>query len=198
MKTQTDDILIIDYQSGNGKSFETLLKRYQKELYNYIYFKVGNESLANDFYQDTLVKIMVKLKEGKYQEDGRFILWAKRIAQNLIIDYHRARCKRDYISESCFFSEDDTFSIFDFIPEPQMNVEEQLIQQHIYQNLYSILDLLPENQREIIDLRFFKELSFKEISEQTGCSINTSLGRVRYALINLRKLLEENNAFLKA
>ncbi|NAW51685.1 sigma-70 family RNA polymerase sigma factor [Elizabethkingia argentiflava] len=194
MKTLSDCELIIEFQKGNEVALEVLLKRYQREIFTFIFYKLGNEDLANDIFQDTFMKIIVTLKEGRYKDEGKFSLWAKRIAHNLVIDYYRLKAKNPKISESSYENED--YSIFDIIKEPDSNVEDQLIQIQIHQDLHRMIACLPDNQREVLELRFFKELSFKEIAEYTKSSINTTLGRVRYALINLRKMMIENQISL--
>jgi RNA polymerase sigma-70 factor (ECF subfamily) len=140
------------------------------------------------------MKIIVMLKEGRYNEEGKFILWAKRIAYNLIIDHFRLKSKNIKVSETTF--ETDEYSIFDLIREPSENIEDQLVTNQIQEDLLRMLQFLPQNQQEVIKLRFFDGLSFKEIADHTDMSINTTLGRVRYALINLRKIMEENNIIL--
>ncbi len=153
-----------------------------------------DEELANDLFQETFMKIIVTLKEGRYKEENKFILWAKRIAHNLIIDHYRLKAKHIKVSESSY--QDEEFSIFDIIKEPDNNIEDLLVNQQINDDLTKMLSLLPENQQEVIRLRFFDGLSFKEIAEHTDSSINTTLGRVRYALINLRKIMEDYNIIL--
>ena len=153
-----------------------------------------DDNLANDIFQDTFMKIIVTLKEKRYNEEGKFILWAKRIAHNLIIDHFRLKSKNIKVSESSYDNEE--FSIFDLIREPSENIEDQLVTEQINSDLLKMLVHLPENQQEVIKLRFFDGLSFKEIAEHTETSINTTLGRVRYALINLRKIMEEHHIIL--
>lgn len=194
MKTQSDSVLIALYQKGDEKSLSTLINRHQRELFSFIYYKLMDEDLANDIFQDTFIKIIVTLKEGRYNEEGKFILWAKRIAHNLIIDHFRLKSKNQKISETTY--ENEEFSIFDLLREPSENIEDQLITAQIYGDLAKMLVLLPENQREVIKLRFFDGLSFKEIAEHTDTSINTTLGRVRYALINLRKIMDDHQIIL--
>ena len=194
MKSHSDSVLISLYQNGNEEALSLLLERYQKDLYSFIFYKVMDEDLANDLFQDTFMKIIITLKEKRYNEEGKFNLWAKRIAYNLIIDHYRFKNKYQKISETTY--ENEEFSIFDLIREPSENIEDQLVSKQIHQDLSRMLYLLPETQQEIIKLRFFDGLSFKEIAEQTNTSINTTLGRVRYALINLRKIMEENNIVL--
>ena len=194
MKTITDTILISNYQNGDENALAELIKRNQKDLFSFIFYKVMDEELANDIFQDTFMKIIVSLKEGRYNDDGKFILWAKRIAHNLIIDHYRLKNKHIKISETTY--ENEEFSIFDLIRESEENIEDRLISQQIYDDLMKMVVFLPENQQEVIKLRFFDGLSFKEIAEQTNTSINTTLGRVRYALINLRKIMDDHKIIL--
>ncbi|WP_297985890.1 sigma-70 family RNA polymerase sigma factor [uncultured Chryseobacterium sp.] len=194
MKTQSDSVLIALYQKGDEKSLSILINRHQRELFSFIYYKLMDEDLANDIFQDTFMKIIITLKEGRYNEEGKFILWAKRIAHNLIIDHFRLKSKNQKISETTY--ENEEFSIFDLLREPSENIEDQLITAQIHSDLAKMLVLLPENQREVIKLRFFDGLSFKEIAEHTDTSINTTLGRVRYALINLRKIMDDHQIIL--
>lgn len=194
MYTNTDSWLIEQYKSGNENALATLIERHQKDLFSFIFYKLMDDDLANDIFQDTFVKIIVTLKEGRYNEEGKFILWAKRIAHNLIIDHFRLKSKHIKVSETTYDNEE--FSIFDLIAGKEENVEEKLVSQQIQQDLMKMLVCLPESQQEVIKLRFFDGLSFKEIAEQTNTSINTTLGRVRYALINLRKIMEENKIIL--
>ena len=194
METLTDSLLISRYQKGDENALSILISRHQKELFSFIFYKLMDEELANDVFQDTFMKIIVSLKEGRYNDDGKFILWAKRIAHNLIIDHYRLKSKHIKVSETTY--ENEGFSIFDLLKETEENIEERLITNQIYDDLMKMLVFLPENQQEVIKLRFFDGLSFKEIAEQTNTSINTTLGRVRYALINMRKIMEENQIIL--
>ena len=194
MEIHTDSLLISRYQKGDENALSILISRHQKELFSFIFYKLMDEELANDVFQDTFMKIIVSLKEGRYNDDGKFILWAKRIAHNLIIDHYRLKSKHIKVSETTY--ENEEFSIFDLLKETEENIEERLITNQIYDDLMKMLVFLPENQQEVIKLRFFDGLSFKEIAEQTNTSINTTLGRVRYALINMRKIMEENQIIL--
>ena len=190
----TDSLLIAKYQQGDEDALSELIRRNKKELYSFIFYKIMDEELANDLFQDTFVKIIISLKEGRYNDDGKFILWAKRIAHNLIIDHFRLKNKYVKISETTY--ENDEFSIFDLLRETEENIEDRLVTNQIYEDLMKITLFLPENQQEVIRLRFFDGLSFKEIAEQTNTSINTTLGRVRYALINMRKIMGDNQIIL--
>ncbi len=194
MKTHTDSLLISRYQKGDENALSILISRHQKELFSFIFYKLMDEELANDVFQDTFMKIIVSLKERRYNDDGKFILWAKRIAHNLIIDHFRLKNKYVKISETTY--ENDEFSIFDLLRETEENIEDRLVTNQIYEDLMKITLFLPENQQEVIRLRFFDGLSFKEIAEHTNTSINTTLGRVRYALINMRKIMEDNQIIL--
>lgn len=194
MITNTDSWLISSFKNGDEKALAVLIERHQKEIFTYIFYKVMDESLANDIFQDTFMKIIVTLKEGRYNEEGKFVLWAKRIAHNLIIDHYRLKAKHNKVTETSYDNEE--FSIFDLISVKEENIEEQLISRQIQEDLMKILNYLPENQQEVVKLRFFDGLSFKEIAEQTDTSINTTLGRVRYALINLRKIMDEHQIIL--
>ena len=189
-----DSRLIANYQNGDEQALATLIERHQRELFSFIFYKVLDEELANDFFQDTFIKIILKLKEGKYAEEDKFILWAKRIASNLIIDYFRVKSKYIKVSDTSY--EDEEFSIFDTIKETEDNIEDRLILNQIHSDLKNIMSQLPENQQEIIKMRFYDELTFREIAELTNTSINTTLGRMRYALMNIRKIIAENKIVL--
>ena len=193
MKT-SDSCLISQYQKGDEQALAKLIQKHQQELFSFIFYKVKDDDLANDFFQDTFIKIIIKLKEGKYTEEDKFILWAKRIASNLIIDHFRLKSRHITVSETSYM--DDEFSIFDTIKETDFNVEEQLILSQIHEDLKNIIVFLPENQQGIIKMRFYDELTFKEIAELTNTSINTTLGRMRYALMNIRKIIAENKIVL--
>ena len=194
MNTKTDSLLISNFKNGDEKALAVLIERHQKDLFSFIFYKLMDEDLANDIFQDTFMKIIVTLKEGRYNEEGKFILWAKRIAHNLIIDHFRLKAKHNKVSESSY--DNDEFSIFDLLSNQEENIEERLISNQIQEDLMKMLKFLPENQQEVIKLRFFDGLSFKEIADQTDTSINTTLGRVRYALINLRKIMDEHHIIL--
>ncbi len=194
MNDYTDSKLVHLYQNGDEAALKMLIERHQKDIFSYIFYKVLNRDLANDIFQDTFMKIIVTLKKGRYNEEGKFILWAKRIAHNLVIDHYRLKAKNRNISETTYQNEE--YSILDLIEEPSENVEERLVTTQIHSDLLKLLVHLPEKQQEVIKLRFFDDMSFKEIAEHTDCSINTTLGRVRYALINLRKLQEDHKIVL--
>lgn len=194
MNTNTDSWLISNFIKGNEKALAILIERHQKEIFSYIFYKVLDDALANDVFQDTFMKIIITLKDDRYNEEGKFVLWAKRIAHNLIIDHYRLKTKHNKVSETSYDNKE--YSIFDLISGNEENIEERLISLQIQEDLMKMLEFLPENQQEVIKLRFFDGLSFKEIAEQTSSSINTTLGRVRYALINLRKIMDEHKIIL--
>lgn len=185
-----DSELIRSYLSGNEAPLEALISKNQQRIFSYILVRIQDQDLANDIFQDTFVKVINTLKRGKYNEEGKFLQWTMRIAHNLIIDHYRRQKRMPTMAPT------DEFNIFDVLKDNSLNVESSLIKQQIESDLHKLIDQLPEDQKEVLKLRHFSGLSFKEISDQTGVSINTALGRMRYALINLRKLMEKNNVSL--
>lgn len=189
-----DDSQLVDaYVIGNESALAELIERHKNKVYGFIFSKVLDKNIAEDIFQDTFVKVILTLKEGKYNEEGKFLPWVMRIAHNLTIDYFRSRRRMPIIGET-FVDED--FSIFDFLADPEDCSETKIIKEQIDKELRLIIDYLPEDQQEVLRLRIFKGLSFKEIAEETDVSINTALGRMRYALINLRKVIEDKNLSL--
>ncbi len=186
----SDSELIRSYLSGNEAPLEALISKNQQRIFSYILVRIQDQDLANDIFQDTFVKVINTLKRGKYNEEGKFLQWTMRIAHNLIIDHYRREKRMPTMSPT------DEFNIFDVLKDNSLNVESSLIKEQIEADLHKLIDQLPEDQKEVLKLRHFSGLSFKEISDQTGVSINTALGRMRYALINLRKLMEKNNVSL--
>ncbi len=185
-----DSELITNYLSGNETALEFLIKKHQQRIYSYIIIRIQDEDLANDIFQDTFVKVINTLKRGKYNEEGKFLQWTMRIAHNLIIDHFRKAKRMPTMSPT------DEFDIFNIIKDSRLNVEASMIKEQIEGDLHKLIEQLPEEQKEVLKLRHFSELSFKEIADQTDVSINTALGRMRYALINLRKLMEKNRVNL--
>ncbi len=183
-----DNILIQQYLSGNNEAFETLLSRYKQRIYSFIYSKVKDRELTDDIFQDTFIKVIKTLKKGSYNDDGRFLSWAMRIAHNLIVDHFRRQQRMPK-----YESHDAEKDVFYRVSEPSQNIEDLLINTQIKEDLNTLILELPENQYEVLRMRLYQDMSFKEISERTNVSINTSLGRMRYGLINLRKLIEERN-----
>ena len=186
-----DSELITAYINGNEKAFEILLLRHKDRIYRYIYSKLKDGQLSNDVFQDTFVKVVSTIKLGNYNEEGKFLPWCMRIAHNLIIDHFRRQNKMRMISETSPY--DSTYSISQKIDSGEKNYIEQKTQEELETQMVSLIDHLPEVQKEIIKLRIFRDMSFKEIALLKDISINTALGRMRYALINMRKLIEKHN-----
>lgn len=187
----TDYELVKQFVAGNQNAIEVLINRYESKVFTYIFLIVKNHQLAEDIFQDTFVKVIKSLLKGKYKEDGKFLSWVIRIAHNLIIDFFRKEKQLNVCSNDDY--EADLFNSPKFSEE---NVEHHLIKDQITKDVRKLIDELPDDQKEVILLRHYGGLSFKEIAEQTNVSINTALGRMRYALINLRKLVEEKNLSL--
>jgi RNA polymerase sigma-70 factor (ECF subfamily) len=188
----SDSQLVSSYLSGNEDSLAFLIKKHRQRLFSYIIVRIQDEDAANDVFQDTFVKAIQTLKRGKYNEEGKFLNWIMRIAHNLIIDHFRRNKRMPTISPT------DEFNIFDIISGDELNIEERTVKSQIEADLLRLIEELPEEQKEVLKLRHYAELSFKEIAEQTGVSINTALGRMRYALINIRRLAEKHQVSLKA
>lgn len=192
MKVVTpDSILVKEYIQGNEKSLEVLVMRHKSRVYNFIYSKVYDRDLSEDIFQDTFIKVIKTLKKGKYNEEGKFLPWLMRIAHNLIIDHFR---KSNRMPK--FESKDMEFDIFSLLKDSDRNAESQLIVDQISNDVRRLLDELPIDQKEVVLMRLYKDMSFKEIAENTNVSINTALGRMRYAIINLRRLVDERKIIL--
>jgi len=185
-----DSELIRSYLSGNEAALEFLVNKHQQRIYSYILVRIQDEDLANDIFQDTFVKVINTLKRGKYNEEGKFLQWSLRIAHNLIIDHYRRQKRMPTMSPT------DEFNIFNILKDGNLNIEASIIKEQIETDLHKLIEKLPGEQKEVLKLRHFSGLSFKEIADQTDVSINTALGRMRYALINLRKLMEKNGVSL--
>ncbi len=186
-----DRELVSAYINGDEKAFEALLLRHKDRIYRFINMKVRDGALAQDIFQDAFIKIVNTLKAGNYNEEGKFLPWAMRIAHNLVIDYFRKNNKVKLISESS--SQRDDFNIFHTIKQQDASIQDQITKGELESQMVELVEYLPEAQRDILRMRIFKEMSFKDIAEFEGISINTALGRMRYALINLRKMIEEHN-----
>lgn len=182
----SDQQLIAGYLEGNHARLQELIVRHQTKVYSYIYMVVREKELAEDIFQDTFIKVINTIRSGFYKEEGKFIQWVMRIAHNLIIDHFR-KSKRIPVVEN-----NNEYNIFDNLKVYDDSIEKKLIKEQIYEDLKKLIDLLPEEQREVLILRHYAGMSFKEISELTNVSINTALGRMRYALINMRKMIEQN------
>lgn len=190
MKRMDDRELITAYIDGNEKAFEVLLMRHKDKIYRFIYLKIRNQELAEDIFQEVFVKIINTLKIGSYNEEGKFLPWAMRIAHNLVIDHFRKSSKVRMISESS--SSKDDFNIFSTLSLSDKNIQESICYDELENQMVELIEHLPVSQREILKMRIFKDMSFKDIADSEDISINTALGRMRYALINLRKLIEKH------
>ena len=187
-----DPFLVSSYIDGNQKSLEKLINKYRPKIFNFIQSKVSNRDISEDIFQETFIKVIDTLKRGLYNEQGKFISWVMRIAHNLIVDHFRKS------SRIKFFKSRDDFDVFKLISDDIPNIENTIINEQVNIDLNKMILELPYDQREVIEMRLFREMSFKEISELTNVSINTALGRMRYAIINLRKLVSENQIILSA
>lgn len=190
-KNIDDRDLVNAYINGEEKAFEALLMRHKDKIYRFIYMKVRDAALAQDIFQDTFIKVVNTLKAGNYNEEGKFLPWAMRIAHNLVIDFFRKNNKVRMISESS--SSRDDFNIFHTLKLEDENAQDEMTRIELESQMVDLLEHLPDSQRDILKMRIFKEMSFKDIAELEDISINTALGRMRYALINLRKLIEKHD-----
>ncbi len=181
----SDRDLIRLYMSGDEQAFETLLNRHKGKIYTSIYMFVRDTDLANDIFQETFIKVIDTLRTGKYNEEGKFLQWALRISYNLCVDFFRKNKRRATVAPS------EDFDIFNFAKVAESNEEDNIIRNQTHTKIRQLIDALPEEQREVIVLRHYVDLSFKEIADLTNVSINTALGRMRYALINIRKMISE-------
>ena len=182
---KTDQDLIKDFLLGDEKSFEILLLRYKDRVYTSIYMFVKDHDLAEDLFQDVFIKILDTIKKGKYNHEGKFVQWALRISYNLCVDYFRKAKRRTKVSST------ETFDIFDILESGEDTMEDHLIKEQSHSRIRQIVEQLPAEQREVVILRHYADMSFKEIAQLTRVSINTALGRMRYAIINMRKLMNE-------
>ena len=185
-----DALLLKDYVAGNEEALVTLIKRHESKIYGFIYSKVSDRDVSNDIFQDTFIKVIKTLKSNSYNEEGKFLPWVMRIAHNLVIDYFRKNKKMP------MYRETEEFSVFSIMTDESLTIENQLIANQVEMDLQKLIEELPEDQKEVLVMRMYKDMSFKEISEVTGVSINTSLGRMRYALINLRKVIDKHQIIL--
>ena len=191
LRRTTDEQLVVSYSEGNNQAFDILLSRYENRLFSYIYFIVRNNELAEDIFQDTFVKAITTIRQGRYTENGKFPAWITRIAHNLIIDYFRQEKNENVVS-----NDDSGVDLLNNINLSERTIESEIIEGQIKDDVRELVKLLPDNQREVVYMRFYQNLSFKEIAEATGASINTALGRMRYAILNLRRMAEERDMVL--
>jgi len=189
MRTQliTDQELVSRYLKGNEEALEVLIARHKDRIFTYIFMLVKDRQLADDIFQDTFIKVINTLKRGNYNEEGKFLPWVTRIAHNLVIDHFR-KGKRMPMADG-----GKDFDILDTVKETSPGIEHTIMQDQIHEDLRKLIDELPTEQRTVLKMRHYYNMSFKEIAEETNVSINTALGRMRYALINLRKMIEEKN-----
>ena len=187
-----DDMLVARYSKGDNKAFDELLARYQSKLFNYIYFIVRSQEVAEDIFQETFVKAITTIQQGRYTASGKFGAWLTRIAHNMIIDGFRQERNENTISND--ETEVDLLNDVDLCDD---NIEMQMVNEQTLSDVRRLVDALPDNQREVVYMRFYQDLSFKEIAEVTGVSINTALGRMRYALLNMRRIAEEKHIALE-
>ncbi|WP_147676606.1 RNA polymerase sigma factor [Algibacter pacificus] len=186
----TDAKLISNYINGDESALEVLIEKHKQRIYSFIYSKVYDGDVADDIFQDTFIKVIKTLKRGAYNEEGKFLPWVMRIAHNLVIDFFRKNKRMPK------FDNTGEFSIFSVLSDSTLNAEKTIIKAQIETDVRRLVDELPDDQREVLLMRIYKDMSFKEISERTGVSINTALGRMRYALINMRKIIEKHNIVL--
>ncbi len=187
----TDANLIKNYINGDEKSLETLIYKYKSKIYNFIFSKVLDREVAEDVFQETFIKVIKTLKNGSYNEEGKFLSWVMRISHNLIIDFFRKTNRMPKFEAS-----NEDYDIFQFIKDDSPNAENTLINKQIVNDIQKLILELPLDQKEVLNMRIYRDMSFKEIAEATGVSINTALGRMRYAIINLRKMVIDNQILL--
>lgn len=189
MKTldlMTDEDLVVLYAKGNNTAFDVLLNRYKSSIHSYIYFIVRNKELAEDIFQETFVKVIMTIKQGRYTDTGKFKAWITRIAHNLIIDnYRQERC------ENTISNDEVEVDLLNNIKLCDGTVEDRMVRHQVLSDVRKLIKYLPDNQREVLELRYYQDFSFKEIADMTGVSINTALGRMRYAILNLRRMAAE-------
>jgi len=186
----SDAQLVSNYIRGDESALEVLVTRHKQRIYSFIYSKVFDRDISEDIFQDTFIKVIKTLKRGKYNEEGKFLPWVMRIAHNLVIDHFRKNNRMPKFDNS------GDFNIFSVISDNSLNAEKSIIKGQVESDVRRLIDELPEDQKEVLIMRMYKDMSFKEISERTGVSINTALGRMRYALINMRKVIEKHNIVL--
>ncbi len=185
-----DALLVSNYIAGNENALAILINRHQSKIYGFIYSKISDRDVADDIFQDTFIKGIKTLKSNSYNEEGKFLPWVMRISHNLIVDYYRKEKKMPMLRET------EEFSIFSVISDNSETVEGKIITELIEKDLQKLVTQLPDDQKEVLMMRIYQDLSFNEIAELTGVSINTALGRMRYAILNLRKMIEKNKIIL--
>ena len=189
-ETITDAVLVSNYIKGDESSLSILINRHKQRIYSFIYSKVLDRDITEDVFQDTFIKVINTLKKGAYNEEGKFLPWVMRIAHNLVIDHFRKNNRMPKFDNS------GEFSIFSVLSDGDLNAEKKLIKSQVEDDVRRLIEELPCDQKEVLVMRMYNDMSFKEISEKTGVSINTALGRMRYALINMRKIIDKHNIIL--
>ena len=188
---KADETLVSLYAEGENQAFNVLLNRYKDKLYSYIYYIVRNSEMTEDIFQETFMKAIITIRQGRYNENGKFSAWLRRIAHNLIIDSFRQEKSENLVSR-----DEPEVNILNNIGLAEGTIENAIVNRQILSDVRRLMEFLPDEQREVVYMRFYQDLSFKEIAEQTGVSINTSLGRMRYAILNLRRMAEKNGVVL--
>ncbi len=190
LKKFSDQELINAFISGNNKCINVIITRHQSRVLGYIIVSVKDRDIANDIFQDTFIKVVNKLKVGAYNEQGKFIPWVLRIAHNLIIDHYRKTSRVKIVRST------DEYDIFNQLPVYDNNIEDEIMTKQTHDKIRDLVELLPKNQREVLKMRHYQEMNFKDIADSTNVSINTALGRMRYAIINLRKMVDQHGISL--
>ena len=185
-----DASLVKDYVAGNEDALAKLIKRHESKIYGFIYSKIPDRDITNDIFQDTFIKVIKTLKSNSYNEEGKFLPWVMRISHNLVVDHYRKTKKMP------MFRETEEFSIFSIMSDDSLTIENKIISEQVEMDLKKLIEGLPADQKEVLVMRMYQDMSFKEISESTGVSINTALGRMRYALMNLRKVIDKHQIVL--
>ena len=185
-----DASLVKEYVAGNEDALAKLIKRHESKIYGFIYSKIPDRDITNDIFQDTFIKVIKTLKSNSYNEEGKFLPWVMRISHNLVVDHYRKTKKMP------MFRETEEFSIFSIMCDDSMTIENKIISEQVEMDLKKLIEELPADQKEVLVMRMYQDMSFKEISESTGVSINTALGRMRYALMNLRKVIDQHQIVL--
>jgi RNA polymerase sigma-70 factor (ECF subfamily) len=187
LKVKTDEELVVLYAEGNNSAFDVLLNRHKGSVHSYIYYIVRDRDLTEDIFQETFVKVIMTIKQGRYTENGKFKAWIMRIAHNLIIDNFRQERNENSVS-----NDEVDIDLFNDSRLCERTIEDEMVQEQVFDDIKKMIRHLPENQREVLEMRYYQDMSFKEIADLTGVSINTALGRMRYAILNMRRMAEEN------
>ncbi len=198
--TLTDEQLVRMYEEGDFQAFDVLLERNQEKVFGYIRFMVPDVELANDLFQDTFVKAIVAIRNGHYSESGQFLSWLMRIARNQVLDFMRSHRnpRRSTVSNEMVDGDGDVVDLFNNKELSEPNIESKMLVEQSHEDVRMMIRMLPDSQREVVYMRYFRDMSFKEIAEETGVSINTALGRMRYAIINLRRMASHRDLYLSA